>query len=289
MGAERCNVAAVDRDSSLLQARQALGRTDVRALPDAEPCGQPSLQGSVAPPVSTSGSALIEDMARLGAQPACPNMEKVSFIVPNFQPSGDDIPSGDLEVQGCSNDKLDAVEGKKGVVVFLHGSGGHADDYAKMYPNQIYLPSDFNIIFLQTPRPKGSHWMGLYERGSLDHHWVNSHVVDNMDFLSKVLDQVAEPYGGLEHVRIAGFSQGGVMSAAMALRGTRRLLAGAFVVAGYPVRGLYTDDIGAKGAPSDWSSAEVENKKKTNIYFYTLESWTLCYPSASRSVDSTAW
>merc|ERR1711979_12249 len=68
---------------------------------------------------------------------------------------------------------------------------------------------------------------------------------------------------------IAGKSQGAVMSATMALRGTSKLLAGAFVVAGYPPRPLYTDEDGSKGAPSSWPSSDVENKKSTKMYFYT--------------------
>jgi len=194
-------------------------------------------------------------------------MEKVTFTIAGFQPSGSGIASGDLMVRGCSNSKLDAVEGKKGVVVFLHGRGGAADEYAKLYPTRVYLPDDFNIIFLQTPRSDG--WMDLYEKDGLNHHWVNSQVEDNMEFLSQVLDQVAELYGGHDRVWIAGKSQGAVMTATMALRGTSKLLAGAFVVAGYPPRPLYTDEDGSKGAPSSWSSSDVENKKSTKMYFYT--------------------
>jgi predicted esterase len=197
-------------------------------------------------------------------------MEKVSFKVSNFQPSGGDIPSGNLIVRGCSNGKLDEVQGKKGVVVFLHGSGGKADDYANMYPTSVYLPDDFNIIFLQSPRSTGSHWMQLYEGDTLDHHWVNSQVEDNMVFLSEVLDQIAEAYGGHERVWIAGFSQGAVMSAAMVLRGTKKLLGGAFVIAGYPARPLYTDDSGSK-FPTDWHMADVAIKTQTKVFFYTGE------------------
>jgi len=136
-----------------------------------------------------------------------------------------------------------------------------------LYPTRVYLPDDFNIIFLHTPRSDG--WMDLYEKDGLNHHWVNSQVEDNMEFLSQVLDQVAELFGGHDRVWIAGKSQGAVMTATMALRGTSKLLAGAFVVAGYPPRPLYTDEDGSKGAPSSWSSSDVENKKSTKMYFYT--------------------
>jgi len=177
-----------------------------------------------------------------------------------------------MKVYGCSNDALNAVEEKTGVVLFLHGAGGHADDYAKIYYTNVYRPDDYNIIFLQTPRATAttSSWMSTLE-SDLNHHWSNNQVEDNMYILSKIIDEVAALYGGHEHVWMAGYSQGAVMTSVVALKGTSKLLGGAFVVAGYPPRPLYTDEGGAKDLPSGWTAAEVEEKKKTKIYFYTGE------------------
>merc|ERR1712050_442720 len=99
----------------------------------------------------------------------------------------------------------------------------------------------------------------------------NNQVEDNMYFLSRIVDDVAALYGGYERVWMAGYSQGAVMTSAVALKGTSKLLGGALVVAGYPPRPLYTDESGAEDLPSDWSTAEIEDKKKTKIYFYTGE------------------
>jgi len=226
-----------------------------------------AFRGALVPSTNASGSAFDQDSNATDVELACPNMRRVAFTVPNFQPGGSGLLAGDLTVQGCSNDELNAVEGKTGVVLFLHGRGGAADQYAELYPTSVYLPEDFNIIFLQTPRSDG--WMSLDDKYGLNHHWVNSHVIDNMGFLAPILDQLADLYGGHQHVWIAGKSQGAVMAATMALRGTSHLLAGAFIVAGYPPRPLYTDEEGAKGAPASWSASDVEEKKNTKMYFYT--------------------
>jgi len=211
--------------------------------------------------------------------PDCPNMQRVTFTIKDFKPTGSGYPvtsSGEMKVYGCcsggSSGMCDGFGTEKGVVLFLHGAGGHADDYANLYPDHVYRPEDYNIIFLQTPRATAtkSSWMSTYE-DDLNHHWENCQVEDNMWFLSKIVDIQAEIYGGYEHVWMAGYSQGAVMTSAVALKGTSKVLGGAFVVAGYPPRPLYTDEGGAKDLPSDWSAAEVEDKKKSKIYFYTGE------------------
>jgi len=157
------------------------------------------------------------------------------------------------------------------VVLFLHGALNYADDYAELYPTYVYRPEDYDIIFLQTPRTRPV-WMSLADKTDLNHHWNNTQVEEDMTFVSEIVDQLAALYGGHERVWVAGMSQGAVVSAAVALKGTPKVLGGAFVVAGYPVRPLYTDEGGAKDPPSRWSSAELIQKQKTKIYFYTGES-----------------
>jgi len=194
-------------------------------------------------------------------------MTMLSFTIRGFVPAGCGLPRDEVIVYGCSNTDLDDVPGKKGVVVYLHGAGASADSYADIYPHYIRLPSDYNVIFLSTPRADPV-WMYTTDAPTLNYHWVNAEVVDSISIVSTILEQVAVPYGGLEHVWVAGFSQGAVIASAVALQGLRTPPAGAFAVAGYPPRPLYTDEDGPADLPSGWSRADA---KRAKFYFLTGE------------------
>jgi predicted esterase len=246
--------------------------------------------GEINPNVTATATGIASGGVGAGAEkqlvPTCSGMVRVTFHIKDFFPTGSGFPassSGDMDVYGCSNNQIAPVFNPdklavKGVVLFLHGAGGHADDYADIYPSNVYRPDDYNIIFLQTPRGTAttSSWMST-DKDDLDHHWDNDQVMDNMFILSQIIDTLAKWYPGQDgstshpNVWIAGFSQGAVLSSAVALKATSRVLAGAFIVAGYPPRPLYTNDGGAKDLPSDWSADVVEEKEGTKIYFYTGE------------------
>jgi len=196
------------------------------------------------------------------------------FTIQPFEPVGTGLPvdpeTKSLEVSYCANIGAfidDPFRKISGVVLFLHGAGGSADDYVNI---DVHRPADWDTFFLNTPRG-GNSWMLIDQGDTLDHHWVNSQVEDAINYVSSIVDQLAETYGGYDKVWISGFSQGAVLSSAVALRGTPQVLGGAFVIAGYPPRPLYTDDGGAKDMPTSWSSAEKANKANTKIFFYTGE------------------
>ena len=140
-------------------------------------------------------------------RPRCPNMIKIFFIIPGFKPIGDGgLRSGNLTVHGCSNVELGPVQGNKSLVLFLHGAGNSADSYARRYLTHIYRPDGYNILFLQSPR-SGSEWMRINMKYDLNHHWIEDDVEDNMVYLSSILDQLADQYGGHDRIWIAGLSE----------------------------------------------------------------------------------
>lgn len=207
----------------------------------------------------------------------CANMKNVTFRVKGFSPMAQGLPGGSVDVYGCS---FNALGTGKHVVLWLHGAGGSADDYARMaVAGKVKPLPDYDIIFLSSPRTNccgktGYFWMCNQNKlenkppNYPDDHW-NNEVVDSVTLVTMIVDQAASKYGGYDHVWVAGFSQGAVISSAVNLRGSSQLLAGGFAAAGYPPQMLYSNAAGAKPPPGWWSAQVRAAKGKTNQYFVT--------------------
>lgn len=146
--------------------------------------------------------------------------------------------------------------GQQGTVVFLHGAGGSADDYNKMWTGgKIPLPSGFSIVFVQSPR-EDAKWM--LSSGTAGKTWaeqretLNAQVHDDVSILKHVLYELQKEAGGYSKLWLCGRSQGACLSTLLAVAGVGPAVAGAFVIAATalpPLQDIPSGDIYSRPSP----------------------------------------
>mmetsp|Transcript_25875 Transcript_25875/g.68798 ORF Transcript_25875/g.68798 Transcript_25875/m.68798 type:complete len:338 (+) Transcript_25875:129-1142(+) len=171
---------------------------------------------------------------------ATSGLVRLTYPMPtDFQPKTDKDPAlpKAVEVTVLSS-SVQGHFGEKGTIVFLHGAGGSAEDYEKLWATgDLALPSGFTIVFVQSPR-------GSYEQ-SLKTPWLQPskywgqrpqtlewQVDDDVTILKHVLWELQREAGGYSKLWLCGRSQGACLSLLLAVAGVGPTVAGAFVIAG---------------------------------------------------------
>lgn len=100
----------------------------------------------------------------------------------------------------------------------LHGFGSDEND---LFSFSSELPSEYTIISLRAPlrmEPFGNAWYSIYFDTNEDKFSDDEQAIISREMVSKCIDEIIEKYKvDPEHVTLLGFSQGTILSFAVAL------------------------------------------------------------------------
>lgn len=112
----------------------------------------------------------------------------------------------------------DIKDGKPPVIIMLHGFGSDENDLFS-FANE--LPSEYAIISLKAPipmQPYGNAWYNIYFDDSKGKFSDDEQAIASRELVVRCIDEIVEKYSvDAENVTLLGFSQGTILSFAIAL------------------------------------------------------------------------
>ncbi len=141
------------------------------------------------------------------------------------------------------------------ILVLLHGMGTNEED---LLPLQPYLAPDWGLVTVRAPYsvgPSQYQWYRLMELGKPDLESLAASLDHVVEFLSKL--PLVVPQANLKQVVVGGFSQGGLVSAALLQRKLPLSLKGSVVLSGYLPQTVILDRP-LQGHPVFWGHGEKD-------------------------------
>ncbi len=110
------------------------------------------------------------------------------------------------------------LNGKSPVIIMLHGYGSDEND---LFSFATELPSKYAIISLKAPipmQPFGNAWYNIYFDNANGKFSDDEQAIASRDLIANCIDEIIEKYEvDPDHVTLLGFSQGTILSLAVAL------------------------------------------------------------------------